>query len=91
MRDLFSKLMTASVVAGALLVSACGGESATENTATTDLNAMEPLDGTMNDVTAIDAMNGADANLAIDMNATDMNTVDMNAVDADMNATTNGM
>ena len=39
MRDLLSKVMTGSMVAGAaLLVAACGGgETATNNTATTDM------------------------------------------------------
>jgi hypothetical protein len=64
MRDLFSKLMTASMVAGAaLLVSACGGSESTtaETNTSTEMNSMEPA-GSMNDVTAVDASMGADAN-----------------------------
>ena len=80
MRHLVSKLMTASMVAGAaLLVSACGGgKPATENTTTTDLNATDPtMGGTANDtMTDGDAMmnsGGADMNAA-DSNASTGNT-----------------
>ena len=64
MRDLFSKLMTASMVAGAaLLVSACGSsETTTTETNSMEMNSMEPA-GSMNDVTAVDASMGADANM----------------------------
>jgi hypothetical protein len=74
MRDLFAKVMTGSMVAGAaLLVAACGGGGDT-NTANTANYSDEALMG--NDVTTVDAMNGTDANLGTgaDMNAaTDMN------------------
>ncbi len=82
MRNTFAKMMTVSMVAGAaLLVAACGGsEPAAENTATTELNAMEPMvDGTTNDVTAVDAL-GADANV-VDANAIDANAVDANVAE----------
>jgi len=67
MRDLLSKIMTGSMIAGAaLLVTACGGaEDATTNNA--EMNIEDPL---MNDVTSVDAMNGTDANLGVDANAT---------------------
>ena len=67
MRDLLSKVMTGSMIAGAaLFVTACGGaEDATTNNA--EMNVEDPL---MNDVTAADAMNGTDANLGVDANAT---------------------
>ena len=80
MRDLFSKVMTGSMIAGAaLLVTACGGGENAEanNTATMEMNTMDPMmEGTTNDVTAIDAGTGADANMTMDANAsmTDMNT-----------------
>lgn len=88
MRALLSKLMTGTMVAGAaLLVSACGGGETTdtaENTAMTDMNAMAPAEGTMNDMTAVDAAtmdaNATDANMAMDANAT-----------MDANAATNAM
>jgi hypothetical protein len=67
MRDLLSKIMTGSMIAGAaLLVTACGGaEDATTNNA--EMNVEDTM---MNDVTSIDAMNGTDANLGVDANAT---------------------
>lgn len=69
MRDLFAKVMTGSMVVGAaLVVAACGGGGdAANNTAT--INTDETLMG--NDVTTVDATNGANANLgtATDMNA----------------------
>ena len=91
MRDLLSKVMTGSMVAGAaLLVAACGGgEDATVNNTmnyTTDDALMT------NDVTAVDAMNGTDANLGagVDGNLTiDTNTavIDANTVVTDANTT----
>lgn len=73
MRNLFSKLAIGTMVAGAALaVSACGDKSTnitTENTTMTDMNAMD--EGTTNDMTAVDAAAGADANMAMDMNAMD--------------------
>ena len=78
MRDLLSKVMTGSMVAGAaLLVAACGGGGDT-NTANTANYSDAALMG--NDVTTVDAMNGADANLGTG--------ADMNATGGDMNATT---
>lgn len=69
MRNLFSKALTASMVAGAaLLVSACGSsETTTTETNTVEMNSMEPaMEGSMNDVTAVDATMGADANMMMD-------------------------
>jgi hypothetical protein len=74
MRDLFKKVMTGSMVAGAaLFVAACGGgDDATTNN-TSNFATDDALMG--NDVTTIDATNGADANLGT-------------AVDANMGTTT---
>ena len=71
MRDLLSKVMTGSMIAGAaLFVTACGGaEDATTNNA--EMNVEDPL---MNDVTTVDAMNGTDANLGTDANTTTTDT-----------------
>jgi hypothetical protein len=83
MRGIFSKIMTGTMVAGAaLLVSACGGSetATTENTTMTEMNAMEPMEGTMNDMTVVDG--------AMDANAMDANAADAGAMD---NATTNAM
>jgi hypothetical protein len=92
MRDLFKKAMTGSMIAGAaLLVAACGGgeEAETNNMMTTEMGTDPMLDGTTNDVTAIDAGTGADANMAMDANMTmDANVADMNTTDAN---TMNGM
>lgn len=68
MRNLLSKAMTASMVAGAaLLVSACGGsEPAADNTALTTMNSTDTMmDGTTNDMMAIDAAD-TDSNMAMD-------------------------
>lgn len=73
MRDLFSKLMTGTAIAGAaLLVSACGGTeeaNTVDNTTVTDMNAMDPmLDGTTTDnMTAVDGAMGNDGMMANDM------------------------
>jgi hypothetical protein len=87
MRAIFSKLMTGTMVAGAaLLVSACGGSetaNTAENTAMTDMNAMAPAEGEMNDMTAVDAAT-MDANASMDANM----SMDANA-SVDANATTN--
>lgn len=72
MRDLLSKIMTGSMIAGAaLLVTACGGaEDATTNNA--EMNVEDPL---MNDITTSDAMNGTTDNLGVDANTgTDTST-----------------
>ena len=67
MRDTFSKLLTGAMVAGAaLLVSACGGDKPAADTNTTELNAAEPsMEGSVNDVTAVDAA-GASDNMVMD-------------------------
>ena len=100
MRALLSKVMTGSMIAGAaLLVAACGGgENAEANNMAMDNMAMDPMmDGTTNDVTAVDAGTGMDANMSMDANMTmDANTTanmmanDMMSNDADTNLA-NGM
>lgn len=74
MRHLVSKLMTASMVAGAaLFVSACGGGEtpAADNATTTDLNATDPMmSGEANDtMTDGDAMMNTEEANAMDGNA----------------------
>ncbi|PWG03259.1 hypothetical protein [Sphingosinicella humi] len=98
MRDLLKTVMTSSMVAGAaLLVVACDSGADTEvNNMTVDMGTTDTMmDGTTNDVTAVDGAMGEDANMAMDANMTmdanmmDANmTTDMNATDANM---TNGM
>jgi ABC-type Fe3+-citrate transport system substrate-binding protein len=82
MRALLSKMMTGTMIAGAaLLVSACGGSdtaNTAENTAMTDLNAMAPMEGTVNDMTVVDSA-AMDANAAMDVNAADANATSENA------------
>jgi hypothetical protein len=79
MRDLLSKITTASLVAGAaLLVAACGGtETAETNNTLTELDSTDTMmDGTTNDVTAVDGAM-ADGNMAMDSNMTmDANSSD---------------
>jgi hypothetical protein len=88
MRALLSKMMTGTMVAGAaLLVSACGGSktaNTTENTAMTDLNAMAPVEGSMNDMTVVDGAN-AEANATMETNASTESNASMG------NASTNAM
>ena len=72
MRDLLKTVMTSSMVAGAaLLVAACGGsETAETNNTMTEMDATDPMmDGTTNDVTAVDGA-GMDGNMAMDSNMT---------------------
>ena len=82
MRALLSKMTTGMMVAGAaLLVSACGGSdtaNTAENTAMTDLNAMAPMEGTVNDMTVVDSA-AMDANASMDVNAVDANAAADNA------------
>ncbi|WP_136161418.1 hypothetical protein [Sphingomonas flavalba] len=65
MRDLLSKLTTGALVAGAaLLVSACGGTepaSTVDNSAVTDLNAVEPAGEITDNMTAVDGTIGNEA------------------------------
>jgi len=74
MRDLFAKVMTGSMVAGAaLLVAACGGSG--DNTANNTANVSEDTTLMGNDVTTVDATNavttnGADANAGAAMTTT---------------------
>ena len=94
MRNVFSKMLTGSMVASAaLLVAACGGtETAeTDNTMATDMNAMDPaMTGTTNDVSAIDAATGADANMAMDANmGMDANMAGGNMAGGDANMSGN--
>lgn len=84
MRDLFSKIMTGSMVASAaLLVAACGGsETAEANNTVTEMDTTDAMmDGTTNDVTAVDGAM-ADGNLAVDANAVDANAVEANTTNA---------
>ena len=68
MRDLFKKVMTGSMVAGAaLVVAACGGgDNAAENNMAGNITD----EGLMNtgDMTGVDAANAGDANLGLDAN-----------------------
>lgn len=67
MRHTFPRLMTTAMVAGAaLLVSACGGNDAPAGTNAAEVSTEEPsLEGTVNDVTAVDAA-GASDNVVMD-------------------------
>lgn len=92
MRNSVSRLLTASMIASAaLMVSACGGNNdTTADTNMTEVNAAEPaMDGTMNDVTAVDAAGmGAEDNMAM---GNDMMGADNGAMMSDNAATVNAM
>jgi hypothetical protein len=93
MRDLLKTVMTGSMVAGAaLLVAACGGGgNEANNTATTEMGTTDPMmDGTTNDVTAIDGATGMDANMTMDANMANAMANDMNTNSPDTNLA-NGM
>ncbi|MFN3389844.1 MAG: hypothetical protein ACK40O_13055 [Allosphingosinicella sp.] len=86
MRDLLSKVMTSSMVAGAaLLVAACGGGEDAEANNTVNYSTDDALMGG-NDVTSVDAMNGTDANLGAGMDSNV--TIDANTVTVDTNTVT---
>jgi hypothetical protein len=93
MRDLLSKVLTGSMIAGAaLLVSACGGsEDATANNA--EVNVEDSL-MPANDITDVDAMNATDAT-GVDANATANTTTNTTTTDTTTTTTntteTNGM
>lgn len=94
MRDLLNKFLTGSMVVGAaLVVSACGGSenaNTVDNTTVTEMDAMEPVDGATNDVTAMDGGNmmggnmSADANMTMDTNSMSGNMMSGNMSDANM-------
>lgn len=93
MRNLLNKLMTGSMVVGAaLVVSACGGTenaNTVDNTTVTGMDSMEPVDGTTNDMTAMDGANGmgnmsADANMTMDTNMTSGNMMSGNMMTDNM-------
>jgi hypothetical protein len=93
MRDLLSKVMTGSMVAGAaLLVAACGGgeDAAANNTA---LNYTDDaLMGNTGDVTGVDALNTTvDSNglgTAADLNTTTTTTTNTTTTDTTTNTGT---
>jgi hypothetical protein len=72
MRAILSKVVTGSMIAGAaLLVSACGdstpADTSVDNTMVTDMNSMEPMDGTMTDnMTSVDGAMANDGMMAND-------------------------
>jgi len=88
MRDLLSKVMTGSMVAGAaLLVAACGGgeDAAANNTAVNYTD--DALMGNTGDVTPVDALNGTDANLGATTDTT-VNTTTVNTTSTDTTTNT---
>jgi len=89
MRDILKKVTTGSMIAGAaLLVAACGGDNAANNTAT-DMGNDVSMDTNMGDM-GLDANMTTDANMGMDanMSTTDMNTTTTTTT-TDMNTTTN--
>lgn len=98
MRDIFSKVMTGSMIAGAaLLVAACGGASdtAANNTAMNGLESDPMFEGNDMGMNGMDTMNGTDMmgnDMGNDMGAGNMMGNDMgtNMMSNDM-GTANGM
>ena len=93
MRDLLSKLMTGSMIAGAaLLVAACGGS---EDATTNNANYVEdPLMANDGAVTDADPMNGTTDNLGAAANTTETNTTTTTTTTENTTTTdtaTNGM
>jgi hypothetical protein len=88
MRDLLSKIVTGSMVAGAaLLVVACGSnEDATANNAAMNV---EDTMTTGNDMTNVDAMDGAGANLGAMDSTANGTTADTTANTTETTTTTN--
>ena len=85
MRDLLTKVLTGSMIAGAaLMVSACGSKEAANNMETANVTEMNATDmnTTTDNMTAVDAANGT-GNMAGDMNA-------MNATEGNMAANETG-
>jgi hypothetical protein len=74
MRDTFSKLMTGSMVAAAALtLAACGGSETVETeTNMVEMNDTMSMEGMANDMSAVDATMGSDANMAMDNGAAPM-------------------
>ena len=95
MRDLLSKVMTGSMVAGAaLLVAACGGgeDAAANNTAMNYTD--DALMANTGDVTGVDALNATtDSNAlgtAADLNATTTTTTTTNTATGETSTNTTG-
>lgn len=67
MRNFIKKTTAVALIAGAALaVSACGKTENTnisENTSMTDMNAMAPTEGTMNDTSSNDMMGSNSSNM----------------------------
>lgn len=93
MRDLLSKLMTGSMIAGAaLMVSACGKSEPVDTNETANVAEMNVEDSMMEGATN-DMMTNSDAALGVDGNIADANLTEAanatNAVDAAANVATN--
>ena len=72
MRDILKKVTTGSMIAGAaLLVAACGGDTAVNNTTTIDTGNDVMIDANvpMEDMNAVDMNAATDMNAAADTNA----------------------
>ncbi|AGH48142.1 MULTISPECIES: hypothetical protein [Sphingomonadales] len=86
MRDILSKLTIGAAVAGALLVSACGGSKETTSTVVDTNTAESSMEGSVNDVTAVDAA-GASDNMVMDDSAVPAdNAAETNGAEAATNA-----
>jgi hypothetical protein len=87
MRDLLSKIVTGSLIAGsALLVVACGSNE-DANVSNTTLNVEETMP--VNDMTNVDAMDGTGANIGAMDSTGNATTTDTTVNTTDTTTTTN--
>lgn len=88
MRDILKKLTTGSMIAGAaLLVAACGGDTAANNTAT-DMGNDVSMDTNMGDM-GLDANMTTDANMGMDVNMSTDTNMTTTTTTTETNTTTN--
>ena len=88
MRDILKKVTTGSMIAGAaLLVAACGGDTAANNTAT-DMGNDVSMDTNMGDM-GLDANMTTDANMGMDVNMSTDTNMTTTTTTTETNTTTN--
>ena len=88
MRDILKKVTTGSMIAGAaLLVAACGGDTAANNTAT-DMGNDVSMDANMGDM-GLDANMSTDANMGMDVNMSTDTNMTTTTTTTETNTTTN--
>ena len=88
MRDILKKVTTGSMIAGAaLLVAACGGDTAANNTEA-DMGNDVSMDANMGDM-GLDANMSTDANMGMDVNMSTDTNMTTTTTTTETNTTTN--